>query len=180
MKETKENNQLLLIKRKQRTRQEIEEIVEKVGNYRMLGFTFANIGKALGISEAQSFKHYNKWCEIHEKELRRFKRNFLVSTNVGYSKRLASAHRHFVKSEEEQDKVATGFWSRHIIEIMKEHEAFLARRGLLTEQDLNELTEVKSLEQKEPIVLVIEEYRKYLVEKIENNRKNTVSNVITE
>jgi len=166
---------------KQHAASEIAELIEKTGQFRLLGFTFANIGKALEISESQAYRNFVKWAKVHEQEWKKNKTQYLVRINETYSKRLAEGEKNYLAALQKGTKQEAGFWSRHIIEILKEWANFFITCGYLNPRDTERLLEQKQEEKKEPIRIMIEEYRKILLTQItggenESNTANLVTN----
>jgi len=159
-------------KKGRRTAAETVELVEKVGRARLLGASFASIGRECNISEAQASRHFDKWASLHEKEWRSGKTRILVRLNETYSRRLAEAEKKYLKASSADLNSEAGFWSKHIIEISDRWAQFLKDCGLLAPgADVMGFNEFQS-EKEEPLEILMAGYRNYLLETISSASKS--------
>jgi DNA-binding Lrp family transcriptional regulator len=171
MQETQASKALIPI----RTQEEFHEAVEKTGQYRMLGMPFKEIGKALGVSEAQASRNFKKWIELHEKEWRSNKKSLLVRLNETFVRRMSEAEKRYLIAVERQEETIAGNWSKHIIEIAEKYSKFLQDCGYLNGHEFDLGKEEIKIET-EPIMILISRMKKAHLERLNNAEQRSIGN----
>jgi hypothetical protein len=136
------------------------ELIEKTGQFRMLGFTFLNIGKALGISEAQACRHFKKWAFKHRQDWEKEKGNEFVRIRETFSKRLAEAERNYETAKAEKNSPAMAVWHKLGQESLKEYTDFLTQCGYL----IPEIIHGMANREPDEVEALVASYRDYLKE----------------
>ena len=155
------------------------KMAEEIGSAKLSGKKTTEIALSYGTSTAVVHNLYKKFLEMNKVEWLKQRGSTIAEIHLRYQKKIQDAEAHFRKCEEygHDGEAGAALWTKIFCDIMKNYVDFLQKTGYIDQATaLREDNSIKK-EDKEPINLIVTEYKQYLItktgENIERSRNTT-------
>lgn len=168
-----DENAIIPIETKQkRIRRKEEKLVlqNQIVSERLKGHSFQSISDRLNLSEPQLRRHYKEFFETKLKELLTEKRLLFSKLLYEFELSIDSANTFLEKAKGEEDSSKIGSWMKLRQDFLKDYNEFLTENGLFN----GLLDTVEQEESDEPVVVLVNSFKKLLKDKFSEARKNAL------
>lgn len=154
------------IKRRYSTKEK-NELWEKISRYRMIGMTFYQISKEVGIDQRNVRRHWDQYLEEYYKDWKESKQKVVAGLMKEFENSLQRANTQLLKAmnpAENQviDEAKIAAYMRIRQECLRDYKDYMREVGVLNDDEL------KKIDEDEPVVQVMKEYKKALKERLNN------------
>jgi hypothetical protein len=143
------------------------ELLEEVGRQRLRGKYFTDIARNLNLDSFNVKKLYAEFLDVSKGYWLRNKGKIVSELNEAYRQKMFNAEEAYRSCAEQKNSPGMAVWHKIMLETIQAYTAFLKDIGYINEATVMEIDDTLSKQDTDPLLLLINEHKKYLSEKIQ-------------
>lgn len=135
---------------------------EEIGSAKLSGKKTTELALKYETSTAVVHDLYRRFLEMNKIDWLKLRGATVSEINLRYQKKMQDAEANYRKCEEVNAQQGMALWTKLMCEIIKNYVDFLKEIGYINEATALEIDDSIKKEDKEPIVMIVNEYRQYI------------------
>ncbi len=144
-------------------------LAEEIGSAKLSGKKTTDLALKYKTSTAVVHDLYHKFLEMNKVGWLKQRGATVSEINMRYQKKMQDAEANYRRCEEFGDitgQQGMALWTKIMCDIMKNYVEFLQKIGYIDQATSLKIDDSIKKEDKEPIVLIVNQYRQYITEKL--------------
>lgn len=142
------------------------ELLEEIGRQRLRGKYFTDIAKSLNLDSFNVKKLYAEFLDVSKGYWLKNKGKIVSELNEAFRQKMFNAEEAYRRCAEQNNSPGMAVWHKIMLETMQAYTTFLKDIGYINEATVMEIDDTLSKEDTDPLILLINEHKKYLQERM--------------
>lgn len=151
-------------------------LAEAIGSAKLSGKKTTELALKYGTSTAVVYDLYHRFLEMNKVDWLKQRGATVSEINMRYQKKMQDAEANYQICEQLGDfagQQGMALWTKIMCEVMKNYIEFLQKIGYIDQATALKIDDSIKKEDKEPIVMIVNEYRQYILSKAKGNYEHS-------
>lgn len=146
-------------------------LAEEIGSAKLSGKKTTELAIKYNTSTSVVHDMYHKFLEMNKVDWLKQRGATVAEINMRYQKKMQDAEANYRVCQDMEAQQGMALWTKIMCDVMKNYVEFLQKIGYITEATSIEIDDSVKKEEKEPILLIVNQYRQYITEKAKEEKK---------